>query len=69
MDFNTMSRQELESALARFEAEYEDLDEMTRFHFANTSDHINAQEVKAAGDRLTRIKDQIAEIRALLTRV
>jgi len=66
MEFDQMARPELESTRARLAADLEDLDEMTRFDLANSGDHVNAEELKAAEGRLQRLRDRIAQIDGLL---
>lgn len=66
MELSEMNRDELQAARRRLMDDLEDHEDMTRFNFTNSSDHIPPAQVQAQRVHAQRLQDQIAEIEALL---
>ena len=66
LDYNAMTREELEVALLRLQGDLEDFEETIGFNLINTSAHISGRQVRKDEACLTEIREQIAQVRLLL---
>jgi uncharacterized protein YktB (UPF0637 family) len=67
MDYNSMSKDELESALKRLQDNLEDLEETITFNFSHTSDHIGGKQVRKDEESLRKLKEEVEKIREILS--
>jgi len=66
MDYNSMSRTELESVLDHLQRNLEEMEEMIVFDYNFTSAHIGGHRVKKDEERLAKLKDEISRVQRLL---
>ena len=69
MDCNSVDAAALETLLARLQTEPEDLEETINFNFTYTSAHIGGREVRKDEERLGQVKEKIAMIKELLSKL
>jgi hypothetical protein len=68
MDYNSMSRAELESALKRLQSNFDDLEETINFNFAYSSAHIGGEQVRRDEELLRVLKEELIKVRELLAK-
>jgi hypothetical protein len=68
MDYNSMSKAELETTLKRLQSNFEDLDETINFNFNYSSAHIGGGQVRKDEELLIKLREEIAEVIELLTK-
>jgi len=66
VDFNSMSRAELEKHLKSLKDDLEDLEDALHFNFNYTSNHISGRQVLKDKESLKEMREEIAVIEALL---
>jgi hypothetical protein len=66
MDYNSMSKDELESALKRMQSNLEDLEETIKFNFAYSAAHIGGKQVRKDEEILRELKEEIARVKEIL---
>jgi hypothetical protein len=66
MDYNSMSRSELEAALKRLQSNFDDLGETINFNFAYSSSHIGGEQVRRDEELLRELKEEILKVKELL---
>ncbi len=62
MDYDSMSRAELEEHLKKLKHDFEDLEETFTFNFANSSAHIGGGQVRKDMDCLEEMKAEICRM-------
>ena len=67
-EYAEMSRDELAAERGRLQGELEDWEEMSLFHSVNSPAHATSTQRKSEAARVTRMRDTLAEIDALLAR-
>ncbi len=67
MDFNSMSKVELELTLKRLESNLEDLEETINFNFTYSAAHIGGSQVRKDEESLIELKEKIKEVKKLLS--
>jgi hypothetical protein len=68
MDYNSMSRAELESALKRLQSNFDDLEETINFNLAYSSSHIGGEQVRKDEELLRELKEEILRVKELLAK-
>lgn len=68
MDYDGMSRPDLESALKHLQSTYEDLEEAIRFNFFHSAAHISGSQVRKDEASLREIHEKIAKVKETLSR-
>ncbi len=69
MDCNSVDAAALKTLLARLQTEFEDLEETINFNFIYTSAHIGGREVRKDEERLGQLKENIAMIKEVLSKL
>jgi hypothetical protein len=59
MDYNLMSKAELETIVKRLKDNFEDLEETINFNFNYSSAHIGGNQVRKDEERLIKLKGEI----------
>lgn len=68
MDYNSMSKAELELTLKRLKSNYEDLEETINFNFAYSAAHIDGGQVRRDEESLRELKEEIVKVKAFLSK-
>jgi len=66
MDYNSMSKIELETMLKRLQNNLEDLEETINFNFTYSAAHIGGSQVRKDEERLRKLKEEIERIKEIL---
>jgi len=66
VDYNSMSRAELETRLESLKDNLEDLEETLHFNFNYSSSHISGGQILKDKESLKEIREEIAVLEALL---
>lgn len=69
IDYDVLSKPELEAILLKLRAELEDLEETITFYFSNSAAHINGGEVLRDEETLEELKSEIAMVEGLISRM
>jgi hypothetical protein len=66
MDYNSMSKAELETILKRLQNNLEDLEETINFNFTYSSAHIGGNQVRKDEESLQKVKEEIVRVKLIL---
>jgi cob(I)alamin adenosyltransferase len=66
MDYNSMSKIELEAMLKRLQNNLEDLEETINFNFTYSAAHIGSSQVRKDEEILKKLKEEIERIKEIL---
>ena len=69
MDCNSVDTAALKTMLACLQTELEDLEETINFNFTYTSAHVGGREVRTDEERLGQLKEKIAMIKEVLSKL
>jgi tetrahydromethanopterin S-methyltransferase subunit G len=69
MNYDSMSKDELESTLKRLKSNLEDLEETITFNFSHTSDHIGGKQVRKDEGILRELKEEIEKVKKILSKL
>jgi uncharacterized protein YktB (UPF0637 family) len=67
MDYNSMSKAELEAMLKRLQNNLEDLEETINFNFTYSSAHIGGNQVRKDEESLRKLKEEIERVKKILS--
>jgi hypothetical protein len=68
MDYNLMSKAELETIVKRLKDNFEDLEETINFNFNYSSAHIGGNQVRKDEERLIKLKGEIERVKEIISR-
>lgn len=69
MDYNSMSKADLELTLKRLQNNLEDLEETINFNFANSSVHIGGGQVRRDEESLRELEEEICRVKGYLSKM
>jgi hypothetical protein len=67
MDYNSISKAELENILERLQNNFEDLEETIKFNLNYSSAHIGGNQVRKDEESLRKLKEEIERVKEILS--